>query len=132
MCEVDFYLLLCYIAGTMTSIKTWWNKDTIPLWEWLIRAPILLCELVLLAAAIGVAVVTFPIWGWMLFVWDTVAPGYAHIRNPAYERDPRFRMRYLHNQSYWGCSCGYDGEWIYPSQCNELARRVRAGQGPPW
>ena len=34
---------------------------------------------------------------------------------------------YFHRATYRGCGCGYDGVWIYPSQCSTLHSDVVNG-----
>ncbi len=41
--------------------------------------------------------------------------------------DPHLHRRYLHRATLRGCGCGYDGLWIFPSQCATLRTDVLTG-----
>lgn len=54
-------------------------------------------------------------------------PNGEYVYTPAWD-DPAMRQKYFHRCTLRGCGCGYDGLWIYPSQCPTLRDDVKYGR----
>lgn len=67
--------------------------------------------------------------GWLLY-W-TGDQRYTQDASGMYVPNPEWyetnRNLYFHRSTLRGCGCGYDGQYIYPSQCSWLAQDIRNG-----
>lgn len=64
------------------------------------------------------------------YIWGD--PRYERNADGVIERTPLAQLGgpYFHRCTLRSCGCGYDGCYIYPSQCARLAEDIRTGTYP--